>query len=54
MEWIEEQVRDGRILRLIRKWDVYHKLLEAYPLQRPYIAQPWAGGGGSGLRNRVR
>jgi RNA-directed DNA polymerase len=37
-KWLNRRTR-GRSL----PWDVYNKLLEAYPLQRPYIAQPWAG-----------
>jgi RNA-directed DNA polymerase len=39
-KWLNRRTR-GRSL----PWPVYQKLLEVYPLQRPYIAQPWAGAG---------
>jgi RNA-directed DNA polymerase len=37
-KWLNRRTR-GRSL----PWHVYQKLLDVYPLQRPYIAQPWAG-----------
>jgi RNA-directed DNA polymerase len=37
-KWLNRRTR-GRSL----PWHVYGELLKAYPLQRPYIAQPWAG-----------
>lgn len=37
-KWLNRRTR-GRSL----PWRVYGELLNAYPLQRPYIAQPWAG-----------
>ncbi len=37
-KWLNRRTR-GRSL----PWHLYNKLLNAYPLQRPYIAQPWAG-----------
>jgi len=37
-KWLNRRTR-GRSL----PWHVYGELLKAHPLQRPYIAQPWAG-----------
>lgn len=37
-KWLNRRTR-GKSL----PWRVYDKLLAAYPLQRPYIARPWAG-----------
>ena len=37
-KWLNRRTR-GRAL----PWRVFGELLNAYPLQRPYIAQPWAG-----------
>jgi group II intron reverse transcriptase/maturase len=37
-KWLNRRTR-GRSL----PWHVYGELLNAHPLQRPYIAQPWAG-----------
>jgi len=37
-KWLNRRTR-GRSL----PWRVFGELLNAYPLQRPYIAQPWAG-----------
>src|SRR5213593_1301480 len=37
-KWLNRRTR-GRSL----PWPVYGELLNAHPLQRPYIAQPWAG-----------
>ncbi|MGH2405915.1 MAG: hypothetical protein ACRDGN_15865 [bacterium] len=37
-KWLNRRTR-GKTL----PWHVYEELLAAYPLQRPYIARPWAG-----------
>ena len=39
-KWLNRRTR-GRSL----PWRVYEELLDAYPLQRPYIARPWASAG---------
>jgi RNA-directed DNA polymerase len=39
-KWLNRRTR-GKSL----PWRLYEELLVAYPLQRPYIARPWAGAG---------